>query len=63
VPPAIAVEHATAAASAAKGILTLETAERRHVRDVLDRMGRNKRRAAKALGISRSTLDRKMTSR
>ncbi len=42
--------------------MSLQAAERRHVRDVLSRLGGNKRRAAAALGISRSTLDRKLES-
>jgi two-component system response regulator HydG len=40
--------------------LTLQGVERRHIRRVLADMGGNKRRAARALGVSRSTLDRKL---
>ena len=42
------------------GDLTLQAAEARHIRLVLDKMSGNKRRAARALGVSRSTLDRKL---
>jgi transcriptional regulator with PAS, ATPase and Fis domain len=44
------------------GNQTLAEVERRYVRDVLARMGGNKRRAARALGISRSRLDRKLAA-
>jgi transcriptional regulator with PAS, ATPase and Fis domain len=44
------------------GDLRVRTAEARHIRAVLEKMGGNKRRAAKALGLSRSTLDRKLSS-
>ena len=47
-------------ADAPDGDLTLQSAEARHIRAVLDKMGGNKRRAARALGVSRSTLDRKL---
>jgi len=39
---------------------SLQVAERQHILRILDQVGGNKRRAAKALGISRSTLDRKL---
>lgn len=52
-------EPARAADSGADD-LRLRTVELRHIRQVLDRMGGNKRRAARALGLSRSTLDRKL---
>jgi len=44
----------------ANGSLALRDVEQHHVQHVLDLMGGNKRRAAKALGLSRSTLDRKL---
>ena len=40
--------------------LTLRTAEQQHIRKVLAMMRGNKRRSARALGLSRSTLDRKL---
>jgi transcriptional regulator with PAS, ATPase and Fis domain len=40
--------------------LRLRMVERRHVQAVLQKFGGNKRQAARALGISRSTLDRKL---
>jgi transcriptional regulator with PAS, ATPase and Fis domain len=40
--------------------LSLHTAELRHIRAVLTHLGGNKRRAARALGLARSTLDRKL---
>jgi transcriptional regulator with PAS, ATPase and Fis domain len=40
--------------------LSLRTAESRHIRAVLAQLGGNKRRAARALGLARSTLDRKL---
>jgi two-component system response regulator HydG len=44
------------------GDLSLRSAELRHIRSVLEKMGGNKRRTARALGVSRSTLDRKLAS-
>jgi transcriptional regulator with PAS, ATPase and Fis domain len=42
------------------GNANLKAMERRHIRRVFESLGGNKARAAKALGISRSTLDRKL---
>jgi two-component system response regulator HydG len=43
--------------------LSLRGAEVRHIRSVLERFKGNKRRTAKALGLSRSTLDRRLGER
>jgi DNA-binding NtrC family response regulator len=43
-----------------EAILTLAEVERQHILKVLERFGGNKRRAARALDVSRSTLDRKL---
>ena len=40
--------------------LSLRAAEARHIHQVLEHFRGNKRRTAKALGLSRSTLDRKL---
>ena len=42
--------------------LRLQTMEQRHIRAILARSGGKKRQAARALGISRSTLDRKLSA-
>jgi DNA-binding NtrC family response regulator len=45
-----------------KADLTLRRVEERHILDVLEQMDGCKRRTARALGVSRSTLDRKLVS-
>jgi len=47
-------------AAPADGELSLAAAEYRHIHDVLEHFRGNKRRSARALGVSRSTLDRKL---
>jgi transcriptional regulator with PAS, ATPase and Fis domain len=56
--PAPAAE--TSGPAPVNGIATLAEAERRHIELVLRHHAGNKRRAALALGVSRSTLDRKL---
>lgn len=50
----------SAASDDADHDLSLKAAERRHIAAVLARFGGNKRRASRALGLARSTLDRKL---
>lgn len=63
--------HPPSAAAEAKGRpseplssedTTLRTAEREHVRKVMALCGENKSRAARALGVSRARLERKLTA-
>ncbi len=69
--PAVAAEdlppeiHAAAPAASADGQPaghTLDEAERRHIIDILESCGHNQLEAAKALGIGRNTLWRKLKS-
>jgi transcriptional regulator with PAS, ATPase and Fis domain len=53
---------ASASPRDSKSDLTLRRVEERHILDVLSQMDGCKRRAARALGVSRSTLDRKLSS-
>jgi two-component system response regulator HydG len=60
IPPEAILLAPLPAEAAADGNLTLRVMEQRHIRRVLAAMGGNKRRAARALDVSRSTLDRKL---
>jgi len=51
---------AAAAQPAAPGNRTLRSAVHRHIAQVLEEVGGNKRRAARELGVSRATLDRRL---
>ena len=62
VPAPVAAVGLPVAALPDAGDLSLRTVEQRHIHAVLERMHGNKRRAARALGLSRSTLDRKLAS-
>jgi len=43
-----------------KKILTLDEIEEKHIRRVIEQIGRNKGEICEALGISRPTLERKL---
>ncbi|MFP3939830.1 MAG: sigma-54-dependent transcriptional regulator [Thermoanaerobaculia bacterium] len=58
--PASAVASAAAADGGGEELPTLAEVETRHIRRVLERLGGNKRQAARTLGISRRTLYRKL---
>jgi DNA-binding NtrC family response regulator len=50
----------TATGPAAKSDRSLRQAVHRHISSVLHEVGGNKRRAARELGVSRATLERKL---
>ena len=56
------IRHRGATVHDVKSDLSLRRVEERHILDVLSKMGGCKRRTARALGVSRSTLDRKLSS-
>jgi transcriptional regulator with PAS, ATPase and Fis domain len=58
-----AVERPTDRSVQPSDDLRLRTVEERHIQRVLEMTGGNKRRAARLLGLSRSTLDRKLAGR
>jgi DNA-binding NtrC family response regulator len=58
--PRPGIADAVSGAPAPDGDLSLASAEYQHIHVVLDRFHGNKRRSARALGVSRSTLDRKL---
>lgn len=58
--PVSAVASAAAGDGAGEELPTLAEVETRHIRRVLERLGGNKRQAARVLGISRRTLYRKL---
>lgn len=57
----IASRHVPQAASSSGDSLSLQDVEKRHITEVLSRTGWNKKESAGLLGISRPTLDRKIT--
>jgi two-component system response regulator AtoC len=54
----LGVSQATSKADGEGGDVTLDSVEAKHVQTILNRTGGNKRKTAKALGISRPRLDR-----
>ncbi len=58
--PSAATTEGASEADATTAMISLETLEKQHIRDVLRAHGGNKSRSAAILGIERSTLDRKI---